>query len=205
MYCLAVNDSCVLRVLRSWKSLYRRYDNLIRLSVSWRILATQFSSPVSSACGYVVGMVSVGKEIGLSKVVGPGACCDSNKQNGSKFARRCTWGLYAYVRGCTCMSQFLQCSDKTCRRLVIVVLSNRLAYSFVYRGYVVVVRCFAPRKGQGDSKNVLTNCTRLSLKSCVTIQYDVIQLYKKLHAMCGAVVLDDCAALNRLLIMICHH
>lgn len=71
MYCPGVNSRSALRASRSWWSLCRSCSSLFWLSVSWRIVATRYSSLTFSVCWDVFAILSVDKAVRLSRVVGP--------------------------------------------------------------------------------------------------------------------------------------
>lgn len=72
MYCPAVIDSGAMGMFRSISSLCRRCDECIHFSAFWRIVATQCSSPTSTAYRNIFAVALVGEDVGLSKAVGPG-------------------------------------------------------------------------------------------------------------------------------------
>lgn len=64
MYFLAVKDSGALQICQSQSSLYRGCDDFIRLSASWRVVATQRSILALGEIGNVVAVEAVCEPVG---------------------------------------------------------------------------------------------------------------------------------------------
>lgn len=76
------------------------------------------------------------------------------------------------------------------RRKAIIVILDWSACPFVQGWFVVVVRCFVPRRAQRDLKNLSTNLVPLSLNRGVRIPYGIVQLSMQKYPM-GNVVASE--------------
>lgn len=192
MYSPSVYDNCTLRIVRSWLFLYRGCDDFIHLSASWHIVTKSFSSSAFSGRGDIVAVLLVSKAVRLSKAVGPRVCRDKTRLNGDKLVDLSIWALYAYVNGCTYMSQFLLCSWCSGTQYwnpANIVLLKWSAFPLGCWWYPILFRCLVPKKVHKASKTFLVKCVLLSVKSHSRVPYRTTQLFRSNDAIRKAVIL----------------